>query len=154
MPLGNKMKSLFKKENIIFLLIGIISALLIFILVGIPTAVISNKFYTRMIPSTSLDIFFLIASSLLLGSYVGLFFYLKHNKKKQENAYAYSGAASSFVAISCPICIKLLVFIFGAAALMAYLAPLRPYIGFLSLALIGFGLYKEIEIIKRYKTCA
>ena len=146
-------KKILKKENIRFSIIGIISAVIIFFLFGIPTDVIPNKFYARMIPSTSLDIFFLIAISLMLGIYIGLFFYLRHKKKKQSNAAAYAGTGGSFLAISCPICINLLVWIFGAAVLMAYLEPLRPYIGFLSIGLIGFGLYREIEIIKECKTC-
>ncbi len=147
-------KKILKKENTKFFLIGGISSLIISLLIGIPTDVIPNKFYKRMIPPTKLDLFFLVAISLMLGIYIGLFFYLKPKKKKQKNAAAYTGVAGSFLAISCPICIQFLVLIFGTAALMAYLEPLRPYIGFLSIGLIGFGLYKEIEIIKKCKTCA
>ena len=84
----------------------------------------------------------------MLGAYIGLFFYLRKQKQKQKNISAYAGAGSGALAIACPICIKLLVLIFGTAALMAYLAPLRPYIGFLSIGLISFGLYKEIKSIK------
>lgn len=146
-------KKIFRKENTKFLLIGVISFIIIFLIFGIPTDVISNKLYTRMVPSTKLDLFFLVAASLTLGIYIGLSFYLRDKKKKQKNAAAYTGAVGSFLAISCPICIQFLVLIFGAAALMAYLEPLRPYIGFLSIGLIGLGLYKEIEIIKKCKTC-
>ncbi len=150
----NYIKKILKKENIKFFLIGVTSAIIIFLILGIPTRVIPNNFYTRMIPSTKLDLFFLITISLMLGIYIGLFFYLKDKKKKQKNAAAYTGAAGSFLAIACPVCIQLLVLIFGATALMTYLQPSRPYIGFLSIGLIGFGLYKEIEIIKKCKTCA
>ncbi len=146
-------KKIFRKENTKFLLIGVISFIIIFLIFGIPTDVISNKLYTRMVPSTKLDLFFLVTVSLMLGIYIGLSFYLRDKKKKQKNAAAYTGAAGSFLAISCPICIQFLLLIFGAAALMAYLQPLRPYIGFLSIGLIGLGLYKEIEIIKKCKTC-
>lgn len=146
-------KKILKKENIRFFIIGVISAIIIFFLFGIPTDVIPNKLYTRMIPSTSLDLFFLSIISLMLGTYTGLFFYLRYKKKKQSNAAAYAGTGGSFLAISCPICISLLVWVFGAAVLMAYLEPLRPYIGFLSIGLIGFGLYGQIKIIKKRKTC-
>lgn len=146
-------KKILKKQNIRFFIIGIISTVIIFFLFGIPTDVIPNKFYIRMIPSTSLDLFFLIIIALMLGIYIGLFFYLRHKKKKQSNAAAYAGTGGSFLAISCPICISLLVWIFGAAVLMAYLEPLRPYIGFLSIGLIGFGLYGQMKIIKKCRTC-
>ena len=144
-------KKILKKER--FVLIGIMSAIIIILILGIPTAIIPNSFFTRMIPYTKLDLFFLIASSVMLGTYTGIFFYLKYKKRRQNNAVAYTGAGGSFLAISCPVCIKLLVLIFGAAALLSYLQPLRPYMGFLSIGLIGFGLYKEIEIIKKVKKC-
>ena len=139
-----------KIRNTKFFLIGAISAMIIFFIVGIPSDVISNERYTRMIPATGLDMFFLFSISIMLGIYIGLFFYLKKQRQKQKNAAAYTGAAAGTLAIFCPTCIQFLVLIFGTAALMAYLEPSRPYIGFLSIALIGFGLYKEI---KRCKKC-
>ena len=146
-------KRILKKQNIKFLLIGILSAIIIFFIVGIPSDVIPNKRYTRMIPATGLDMFFLFSISIMLGIYIGLFFYLKKQRQKQKNAATYIGAAGGTLAIFCPTCIQFLVLIFGTAALMTYLEPLRPYIGFLSIALIGFGLYREIGIIKRCKKC-
>lgn len=149
----SSIEKILKKENIKFFLIGIISALIIFFIIGILSDVIPNKRYTRMIPATGLDMFFLFSISIMLGIYIGLFFYLTKQRQKQKNAAAYTGAASGALAIFCPTCIQFLVLIFGTAALMAYLEPLRPYIGFFGIALIGFGLYKEIEIIKKCKKC-
>lgn len=138
-------------KNFKFILIGAISSIIIFILFGIPTDIIPNDFFTRMIPVSNLDVFFLILTSLMLGTYIGLYFYTK--KRKKGKTLAYTGAAGSFVAISCPVCIKLLVLIFGAAALMTYLEPLRHYIGFLSLGLIGYLLYIKIGLVKKCKPC-
>ena len=146
-------RKMLNRKNIKFVLIGIISSMLIFLIFGIPTDTIPNRFYARMIPATTLDVFFLVAVSLMLGTYIGLLFYLKQRKKKQKNAAAYTGAFAGFLAIACPICICLLVLIFGTAALMTYLQPSRPYLGILSIALIGFGIYREIETIKSCKKC-
>ncbi len=140
-----------KHENKKFLLIGLLSTIVTFLLLGIPTDTIPNQFYTRMVPSTGLDLFFLVAVSFMLGTYTGLFFYLRDKKRKPGKGAAYVGTAGGFLAISCPICIKFLVLIFGAVALMAYLEPLRPYIGFLSMGLMGFGIYREISIIRKWK---
>ena len=157
-------KKMNQKKNIKFLIIGAVSSILIFLLFGIPTATIPTRFYTRMLPATKLDIFFLIASSLMLGIYIALFFYLKSAKKtkkskKKNNSpnnpsiCAGTGAVGSFLAASCPICIQLLVILFGTATMLTYFDPLRPYIGFLSLALIGWGIHREIQTIKNYRVC-
>lgn len=144
-------KKILKKEYIKYFVIGAISSIIIFFVFGIPTNVIPNDYFTRMIPVTKLDVFFLVITSLMLGTYIALFFYLMDKKKKCNNATGCIGAGGSFLAISCPTCIQFLVFIFGTAALMTYLQPIRPYIGFLSIGLIGFGLYKQISIIKNEK---
>lgn len=146
-------KKIVKKENLKFFLIGIVTAAILFFVIGIPTAAIPNKYYYRMIPATGLDVFFLFSISIMFGIYLGLFFYLRKEKQKQKNASAFAGVATGGLAIACPICIQFLVLIFGTAALMAYLQPLRPYIGFLSVGLIGFGLYKQIKMIKKCETC-
>lgn len=132
-----------------FVLIGILSGIIILLAIGIPTEIIPNDVYTRMIPVTFLDIFFLIVISVMLGVYIALFFYLKEKKKKQKIFSAYGGATGGILAVSCPICIKLLVLIFGTTALMTYLEPARPYIGFLSIGLIGYGLFTQIKMVKK-----
>jgi len=55
-------------------LFGIISSILLFFILGIPTAVIPNNFFARMTPVYFFDYFFLILNSLLLGAYINFCF--------------------------------------------------------------------------------
>lgn len=128
-------------------LIGLASAIGFALLFGIPTFLIKTPFFTRMIPSTTLDYVFFILSSLLLGAYVGVHYYKKHKKNtvKKCTALTATGGAGSFLAFACPICNKLLVFLFGTTILMTYLEPYRPLLGVISNGLLGAALYWRIK---------
>lgn len=137
------------KKLMIPILIGIVAAIAIFFFFGIPTDVIENQKYIRMVPATFLDMLTLVITSLLFGTYIGLTMYIWFEKKGNPfSSSAAGGTVGSFVAISCPTCIHILVSIFGAAFLLKYLDPLRPFIGFLSLGLISFGIYKNIQLLR------
>ena len=133
------------KNNLGYIFIGLITSLLFFFLVGIPTDIIRNNYFKRMVLATKLDFFFLVASSVLLGVYVAFFFFLRKKRIKQKNISGYIGAIGSPIAISCPTCILLLVWIFGITTLLTYLEPIRHYIGFFSIGILVFGIYKKID---------
>ncbi len=124
--------------------IGIISAVSLFFFFGIVTALIPNPWFTRMTEKTTLDYFFLIASSILLGSYISVHFYKKGLSKKC-NLTALSGGVGSFLAFSCPICNKLLLLLFGTTILLTYFEPYQPFLGFLSISLLIIALYLKIK---------
>ena len=125
-------------------IIGIFSSLGLILVFGVPTALIPNPWFFRMIESNFLDYLFLIVSSMLLGAYFGVHFY-KRSIKKICGSSVVSGGVGSFLAFSCPICNKILVLLFGATALMNYLDPYRPLIGVSSLGLLGGSLYWKIK---------
>ena len=133
-----------EKNKTKYIIIGILSSVGLFFLFGIPTAVISNSFFIRMIPTTFLDYFFLTSSSILLGAYIGVHYY-KKNTVKKCNTIATTGSIGSFLAFGCPICNKLLVLLFGATALMTYFEPYRSVLGFMSIGLLSGVLYWRIK---------
>jgi len=122
-----------KKLKYIFLGLG--AGLLFFLVSGIVTVLLPNSFFTRMTPISTLDYFFLTSSSVLLGAYVGIHYYKKDTTKKCDTV-ATTGGVGSFLAFACPVCNKLLVFIFGTTALMTYFEPYRPILGFVSTGLL------------------
>ena len=125
-----------------FIAISLVVGAGFFLLFGGITAVVPNSWFTRMIPTTLWDWFFLALSSLLIGAYTGVHFY-KKNTAKIRNATAVAGGAGSFCAFACRICNKLLVALFGAAALMTYFEPYRPLLGLASNMLPGAALYRR-----------
>ena len=133
-----------KQKKAKYIMIGVLSSMGLFFLLGIPTSVIPNSFFIRMIPVKFLDYFFLIFSSVLLGSYIGVHYY-KKNQVKKCDIITTTGGIGSFLAFGCPICNKLLVVLFGATALMTYFEPYRPVLGFVSTGLLGGALYWRIK---------
>lgn len=145
-----KRRSIKKNHVFISVLAGIVVTVLMSLFLGIPTAVIENSIYTRMTPATTLDMFFLIVTSILFGIYTSLILYIIITKKRRTipAKQGIGGVIGSFFAISCPLCIQLFVWIFGAAFLMKYYNPLRPFIGILSIGLISSGIYRSSRIIR------
>ncbi|MFH1752239.1 MAG: hypothetical protein ABH821_04860 [archaeon] len=127
-----------------YFITGISLSIAFFLLFGVVTNLIPNSLFNRMIETTVLDYFFLVTSSVLLGSYVAVHLYKKNTAKKCD-AVTYSGGVGSFLAFGCPICNKLLVILFGATTLITYFEPYRPVLGFVSIVLLVGALYWVIK---------
>jgi hypothetical protein len=123
--------------------VGVLSSAAFFFAFGIPTDVIPNPWFVRMIEVTFLDFFFLLSTSVLLGAYVGVSYHKKNNIGKCDTA-SVSGGIGGFLAFGCPICNTLLVFLFGTSALLMYLEPYRPLLGWASIAVLSGALYWRI----------
>ena len=115
---------------------GLIIGIGFLLLSGVITALLPNPWYTRMIIPTDWDYTVLVLTSLLIGTYVGLSVY-KRNIDNKCNYAATSGGIFSVFTFGCPICSTLLVSLFGVGALMTYFNPYRPFLGLLSIGLLG-----------------
>ena len=135
----NNKKMPMNKKKLKYILLGILTTISVFLIFGIPTALIKTPFFARMIKATALDYFFLISTSILIGIYAGLYFY---NKNKKGKICTYTGAFAGLFAVSCPICNTLLVALFSASAVMLYFEPLRPILGWLAIILLSLGVYQ------------
>ena len=133
-----------KKGVFPYILIGLGVGILFFFISGMVTSLLPNSFFTRMTSTTVWDYVFLIGSSLLLGAYVGVHYY-KKNKTKKCDTVATTGGIGSFLAFACPVCNKLLVFVFGATALMTYFEPYRSLLGLGSMGLLAGAVWWRIK---------
>jgi len=133
--------------------IGILSFGGFVLLFGIPTALIPTPWFIRMIPARLSDYVFLLVNSGLIGAYIGLHTYEKHERNKRGDVMATTGSIANIFAVGCPICNKLLVVLLGASAIMAYIEPMRIWLGILSAGLIAFALWFKIKNIKECVTC-
>lgn len=127
------------------IIIGVLFSIGLFFLFGIPTALIPSPWFIRMINKSVYDYIFLITNSILLGTYIGIYYYKKKLNKKCIIT-GYSGGIGGFFAFGCPICNKLLVFLFGSTALLNYFEPYRRFLGFFSIILLLIAL---IYLIKK-----
>lgn len=105
---------------------------------GIPTALIPNPVlhYVRMIPPVLLDYFFLFSVTGLLSANVVLFFL----KQQKASVTITAGGIIGFLSMACPTCNFLLMSLLGGTFILAYIEPLRPLLGLLSILWLGIFL--------------
>lgn len=143
-----------KRPNTLkYISIGVLAFVGFVLLFGIPTALIPTPWFTRMIPARSLDYVFLLLNSGLIGAYIGVHAYEKHERSKRGDVLATTGSLTNILAVGCPICNKLLVALIGASAIMTYIEPARIWIGLLSTGLVGVALFLKIKNIKSCVSC-
>lgn len=132
-------------KKIKYALIAIGMSIVFFIIMGIPTALVPNPLiqYTRMIEATGLDYFFLATTSIMLAALISLKLYFK--SEKQVGAKELAGGGAGFIAFSCPICNVLLVALLGGATIMTFIEPLRPILGMVSIAILGYLIYNTLQ---------
>ena len=140
------MKKEIINKKLLAVLIGIGSAALIYLVFGMVTSVIQNRFFTRMTPVGWLEYASLGLTSLMMGAYFGIAFYAKSANKVCDTTAA-AGAVFGFLTFGCSICNKILVFFLGVAGVLTYFDPLRPFLGIVSIFFLGFAIYKKAENI-------
>ncbi|MBI5332242.1 MAG: hypothetical protein HZB65_01590 [Candidatus Aenigmarchaeota archaeon] len=121
-------------------LYGAISAIGIFLILSIPTALLPIGLYKRMIVPTILDYAFLFIVPALFGYFIYL--YSKHKTSSTNTCAAIGGAGAGWFAVICPICTSFLVYIFGASSLLMYFDPIRPFFGLLSIIVLVILIYR------------
>ena len=114
--------------------IGSIAA---FLALGVPTAMIGNPFFSRMIPARDQDYVIWIVSSLLLGLVVGTF---AISSVKGSGGKAMGSGVLTFLAVGCPICNKLALVVLGVSGALAYFEPVQLYLGIGSVVLLVWTL--------------
>ena len=122
---------------------GILAAAANFVALGTVSALWANPFFVRMTPVGSWEIFTLLAISLLLG----LFIVVRRPFCSARSAGA--GGIIGFLGIACPICNKLLLFLFGGEFLLTYFEPLRPYVALAGAVLLAVVTGRELALRKR-----
>ncbi len=121
------------------LALSLVIAAAIFAVVGTVTALWDNLLFIRMVPSGPFEIGLLSAQSLLAGLYLGT------RVPSCAAKMAGTGSVFTFLGVACPICNKVLMLIFGAGLLLAYLEPVRFYLGALGLVLIGYATWRKLR---------
>ncbi len=136
----------------------VLYALGLFVVLGIPTALLSNPVipYVRMIPATPLDYAFLFATSLLAAVYLALpedkasqSFVRSVMSEQQRSELHYKnktcktgkgalgGGFLGFISFSCPTCSMLLVFLLGFDFMYNVVNPMRPLFGIISIIVLS-----------------
>lgn len=128
-----------RRRGLVALLAGVAAALVI----GVPTGMIETSFYTRMTPVRWWDYPVWAASAILLGLTAATYVRVpaRADARTPDRAGRALGATVlTTFAVGCPICNKLVVALIGVGGTLNYWAPLQPFLGVLSIALLTTGL--------------
>ena len=130
-----------EKSDPRFLLIlkGSFLAALIFAAFGTVSALWQNPFFIRMTPTTGFEISLLALQASLFGIYFSIPTDYCSTKTLS------TGGVLGFLGVACPVCNKILLYVFGAELLLTYLEPARIYLAVIGTLIIGLALYIKLE---------
>jgi len=118
--------------------------------VGLPTDVIPNPWFTRMIPTRPQDYVFL-AITVLLAAFLGATFAFPTSCNLQEGKLA-GGGVLSFLTVGCPICNKLVLILLGTSGALRYFEPIQPLLGIASMLLLVAAIWIRLRAIRGTST--
>lgn len=108
------------------------------LVIAIPTRVVPNDFFARMIPTRPQDYAFLVVSSLLLGLNLAVVPF-----GSIAGRLSAGGLGTAF-AVGCPICNKFVVALIGVSGALSWFAPLQPVLALASIALLTVTLRRSL----------
>lgn len=117
------------------------------LLIGIPTDVVPNPWFTRMTPIYADQYIWWVATSLLTGALLATYF--SAGAKQAAPVSGIGGGLLGYLAIGCPICNKLIVGVLGVSGALNYFAPIQPALGALAVLLGAIGLVIRLRILGR-----
>jgi hypothetical protein len=122
-----------------------VTAILTYLVIAIPTAIIKNPIFGREIGVTAWSIPVLIATSILSGLLFAT--YVKNDNFKAEERSAKIGsfgALFSFLAVGCPVCNKIALIALGTSGSLQYFAPVQPYLALFGILFLLYALQKRL----------
>ena len=114
---------------------ALIGAALSAAVVGVPTDVIDNPWFTRMTPVRWWELPVLVLTAVLTASWAGI-----RPGDRQDGAgsvRAYGGSLLSALAVGCPVCNKIVMALLGVSGALGIWAPLQPLLALASLAVLA-----------------
>lgn len=141
------------------------AALGVAVLIGVPTALISNPFFGREIPTEPWNYPVWIVASVLTGMLVAT--YVRTDRpvpatptagdqtagsdgsvseaEEGHSRLGMAGAVFAWFAVGCPVCNKLALLAFGYSGAITWFAPAQPYLAAAAIALSGWALVRRLQ---------
>ena len=126
------------------------------LLLGIPTRLVPNPLFSRMVPTSPQDYVIWIVSALLLGPLLALMTLSPMSSQRVaqgkrssfDRGRTFGGALLSFFSVGCPVCNKVVVLLLGVGGAMTMFNPLRPFLGLASIALLSVTLFLRVRAVR------
>ena len=122
-----------------------VGAVVVGLLVALPTAVIPNPVFGRAIAVTWWSYPTVIISAVLGGLLIAT--YVRRDAPTSPDPASKAGLAGgllTFFAVGCPVCNKVVLLALGAAGAVTWFAPIQPYLAIVSIVLMFVALYARL----------
>jgi hypothetical protein len=106
-----------------------------FLALGTVAALWENPLFVRMTPAGNVEIVLLAAQSVLLGLYFSM------PRGTCAAGQAGAGSVLTFLGIACPVCNKILLYVFGSELLLVYFEPIRVYVALAGFLITGLAVW-------------
>jgi hypothetical protein len=131
-----------------FLLLSAVGALLTSVALGIPTAIIPNPLFDRIIDAGPSNYFFWASTSIVTGALLATYALPRTVKDRAAEA-GLGGGFLAYLAVGCPLCNKAVVALLGTSGAVTIFEPIQPFLGALGLFLASIALAVRLRGIRR-----
>jgi hypothetical protein len=119
---------------------AIAGAIVVALAIGLPTELIPNPLFHRMMPTIWWNYPVWIATSVVSGLLLATYVREAGADPGRPSRRGGVGGLLAFFAVGCPVCNKLVVVALGTSGAMSWFAPVQPYLGMAGLALLAVAL--------------
>ncbi|MFI5805768.1 hypothetical protein [Streptomyces sp. NPDC051561] len=126
--------------------IAVASAVLCALLLGLPTSLVPNPVFGRILPPEWWNYPVFAASALLGGLILATYLGPRGAREPRErrSRLGMAGGVLSFLAVGCPVCNKVVLLALGTSGAMSIWAPLQPVLALVSLVLLAVAAVRRL----------
>ncbi len=127
-------------------LVAALAAIVTYLSVGLPTAVIENPVFARSVEVTPWSVPVLVITSVLSGLLVASYFRNDVITPEEKSIKIGGvGAILSYFAVGCPVCNKLVLIALGSTGAIKYFAPVQPFLAWLGVLMLAFAVQQRLS---------
>lgn len=112
------------------------------LIIGLPTRLIPNPLFVRMVPTTTIDYVVFVTSAILIGLTWAVPTVAAIEKGTERRSIF--GGLGAFLAVGCPTCNKLVLLLLGSGGALTYFAPIQPFLGAGAVVLLVVALRRRL----------
>lgn len=132
-------------------IVGVAAAVLVALVIGVPTGIVQTDWYTRMTPVTWWSYPVWAVSAILTGALAATYVGPRTTTGAEQGGKTLGANMLTTLAVGCPVCNKLVVIVLGVNGALSWFAPAQPILAVVSLALLAYALRVRV---KGFSQCA